>query len=197
MVVFIEGEPSKNNYRKFKVSMDVNDDYGTMKEVTYRRYYKALVEKSELPELILVDGGLGQIHAVKEVIDSLNLQDKIKVCGLVKNDKHMTNALMDGDTEEIYEIDRSSDLFHYLTYIQDEVHRFAITYHRELRSKGSISSVLDNIDGIGDTRKKQLLKKFGSIKKMSEASVEELAQVLPETVAENLKKYLEEYLKQK
>ena len=197
MVVFIEGEPSKNNYRKFKVSMDVNDDYGTMKEVTYRRYYKALVEKSELPELILVDGGLGQIHAVKEVIDSLNLQDKIKVCGLVKNDKHMTNALMDGDTEEIYEIDRTSDLFHYLTYIQDEVHRFAITYHRELRSKGSISSVLDNIDGIGDARKKQLLKKFGSIKKMSEASVEELAQVLPETVAENLKKYLEEYLKQK
>ncbi|MBQ7241041.1 MAG: excinuclease ABC subunit UvrC [Bacilli bacterium] len=195
MVVFIEGVPSKNNYRKFKVSMDVNDDYGTMKEVTYRRYYRALIEKSELPDLILVDGGLGQIHAVKEVIDSLNLQDKIKVCGLVKNDKHSTNALMDGDTEEIYEIDKTSDLFHYLTFIQEEVHRFAITYHREIRSKGSISSVLDNIDGIGTVRKKELIKKFGSVKKMSEASIEELSQILPETVAENLKKYLEEFLK--
>jgi len=197
MVCFIEGEPARNQYRKYKVSMDVNDDYGTMREVTYRRYFKALTEKTPLPELILVDGGLGQIHAVKEVIDSLYLSDKIKVCGLVKNDKHMTNALMDGDTEEVYEIDRTSDLFHYLTYIQDEVHRFAITYHRELRSKGSISSILDNIDGIGEVRKKQLLKKFGSIKKMSEASVEELASILPETIAENLKKYLEEYLKQK
>lgn len=195
MVVFIEGVPSKNNYRKFKVSMDVNDDYGTMKEVTYRRYYRALIEKSELPDLILVDGGLGQIHAVKEVIDSLNLQDKIKVCGLVKNDKHSTNALMDGDTEEIYEIDKTSDLFHYLTFIQEEVHRFAITYHREIRSKGSISSVLDNIDGIGTVRKKELIKKFGSVKRMSEATIEELSQILPETVAENLKKYLEEFLK--
>ncbi len=195
MVVFIEGEPSKNNYRKFKVSMDVNDDYGTMKEVTYRRYYRALVEKSELPDLILVDGGLGQIHAVKEVIDSLNLQDKIKVCGLVKNDKHMTNALMDGDTEKVYEIDRTSDLFHYLTFIQEEVHRFAISYHREIRSKGSISSVLDNIDGIGAVRKKELIKKFGSVKKMSEASIEELNEILPENVSINLKKYLNEFLK--
>jgi excinuclease ABC subunit C len=195
MVVFIEGVPSKNNYRKFKVSMDVNDDYGTMKEVTYRRYYRALIEKSELPDLILVDGGLGQIHAVKEVIDSLNLQDRIKVCGLVKNDKHSTNALMDGDTESIYEIDKTSDLFHYLTFIQDEVHRFAISYHREIRNKGSISSVLDNIDGIGAVRKKELIKKFGSVKKMSEASIEELKTILPENVSINLKKYLEEVLK--
>jgi len=194
MVVFIEGVPSKNNYRKFKVSMDVNDDYGTMKEVTYRRYYRALIEKSELPDLILVDGGLGQIHAVKEVIDSLNLQDRIKVCGLVKNDKHSTNALMDGDTESIYEIDKTSDLFHYLTFIQDEVHRFAISYHREIRNKGSISSVLDNIDGIGAVRKKELIKKFGSVKKMSEASIEELKTILPENVSINLKKYLEEFL---
>ena len=195
MVVFIEGVPSKNNYRKFKVSMDVNDDYGTMKEVTYRRYYRALVEKSELPDLILVDGGLGQIHAVKEVIDSLNLQDKIKVCGLVKNDKHSTNALMDGDTEKIYEIDKTSDLFHFLTFIQEEVHRFAISYHREIRSKGSISSVLDNIDGIGVIRKKELIKKFGSVKKMSEASIEELNEVLPENISVNLKKYLQDFLK--
>ena len=195
MVVFIEGVPSKNNYRKFKVSMDVNDDYGTMKEVTYRRYYRALVEKSELPDLILVDGGLGQIHAVKEIIDSLNLQDRIKVCGLVKNDKHSTNALMDGDTEEIYEIDKTSDLFHYLTFIQDEVHRFAISYHREIRNKGSISSVLDNIDGIGAVRKKELIKRFGSVKKMSEASIDELKEILPENISINLKKYLQDFLK--
>ena len=195
MVVFIEGVPSKNNYRKFKVSMDVNDDYGTMKEVTYRRYYRALIEKSELPDLILVDGGLGQIHAVKEVIDSLNLQDRIKVCGLVKNDKHSTNALMDGDTEEIIEIDKTSDLFHFLTFIQDEVHRFAISYHREIRNKGSISSVLDNIDGIGAVRKKELIKKFGSVKKMSEASIEELKTILPENISINLKQYLIDFLK--
>ena len=195
MVVFIEGVPSKNNYRKFKVSMDVNDDYGTMKEVTYRRYYRALIEKSELPDLILVDGGLGQIHAVKEVIDSLNLQDRIKVCGLVKNDKHSTNALMDGDTEEIIEIDKTSDLFHFLTFIQDEVHRFAISYHREIRNKGSISSVLDNIDGIGAVRKKELIKKFGSVKKMSEASIDELKTILPENISINLKQYLIDFLK--
>jgi excinuclease ABC subunit C len=102
---------------------------------------------------------------------------------------------MDGDTESIYEIDRTSDLFHYLTFIQEEVHRFAISYHREIRSKGSISSVLDNIDGIGAVRKKELIKKFGSVKKMSEASIEELKTILPENVSINLKKYLEEFLK--
>ena len=193
MVVYKDGKPSKNDYRKFKVSVDVNDDYHTMKEVTYRRYFRALLEKSELPELILVDGGKSQIHAVKDTLDELNLSDRIKVCGLVKNDHHRTNELLDGDTLETYEIDKTSNLFHYLTRIQDEVHRYTINYHRTLRSKGSISSLLDNIEGIGNVRKKELIKEFGSVKKMSEASVEELSRIVPENVAISLKKYLTEF----
>lgn len=193
MVVYKDGRPSKNDYRKFKVSVDVNDDYHTMKEVTYRRYFRALIEKTELPELILVDGGKSQIHAVKDTLEELNLTDRIKVCGLVKNDHHRTNELLDGDTLETYTIDKTSNLFHYLTRIQDEVHRYTINYHRTLRSKGSISSLLDNIEGIGNVRKKELIKKFGSVKKMSEASIEELSEIIPENVAISLKKYLTEF----
>ena len=193
MVVYKDGKPSKNDYRKFKVSVDVNDDYHTMKEVTYRRYFRALIEKLELPELILVDGGKSQISAVKDTLNELNLSDKIKVCGLVKNDHHRTNELLDGDTLETYEIDKTSNLFHYLTRIQDEVHRYTINYHRTLRSKGSIASVLDNIEGIGAVRKKELIKKFGSVKKMSEASIEELTEIVPENIAISLKKYLTEF----
>ena len=195
MVVFKDGSPSKKDYRKYKVSVDVNDDYHTMKEVVYRRYYKALMEKGELPELILVDGGKAQIHAVNDTLEELNLKNKIKVCGLVKNDKHATSDLMDGDTLEIYNLDRTSNLFHYLTRIQDEVHRFTINYHRTIRSKGSISSVLDNIEGIGPKRKKELIKKYGSVIKMNEASVEDLSKIVPESVAIELKKYLNEFKK--
>ena len=193
MVVYKDGKPSKNDYRKFKVSVDVNDDYHTMKEVTYRRYFRALVEKLELPELILVDGGKSQISAVKDTLSELNLSDRIKVCGLVKNDHHRTNELLDGDTLETYEIDKTSNLFHYLTRIQDEVHRYTINYHRTLRSKGSIASVLDNIEGIGAVRKKELIKRFGSVKKMSDASIEELTEIIPENIAISLKKYLTEF----
>ena len=191
MVVFKDGKPSKSDYRKFKISVDKNDDYNTMKEVIYRRYYRALIEKSELPDLILVDGGIGQINACKDTLKELNLN--IKVCGLVKNNKHRTNDLMDGDTLNIYNIDKTSNLFHYLTRIQDEVHNFTINYHRQIRSKGSISSILDNIEGIGNKRKKDLIKVYGSVKKMSEASVEELSKYLPLNVAENLKKYLTDF----
>ena len=197
MVVYKDGQPSKNDYRKYKVQVEKNDDYHTMKEVTYRRYFRALLEHSELPELILADGGITQIHAIQETLEELNLKDKIKVCGMVKNDKHRTNELLDGDTLEAYPIDRMSNLFHYLTRIQDEVHRFTINYHREIRSKGSISSILDNIDGIGNVRKKDLIKKYGSLKKISEASVEELKELLPENVAIDLKKYIEEFYKNK
>ena len=189
MVVFVDGSPDKSKYRKYKVSTDQNDDYHTMKEVIYRRYYHGLIDK-DLPELILVDGGLSQVHAAKEVLEDLNLN--IKVCGLVKNDKHRTNDLLDGDTLEIYDIDKTSNLFHYLTRMQDEVHRFTINYHRQIRSKGSIQSVLDGIDGIGAKRRKELIKRFGSVKKMSEASVDELKEVVPETVALELYKYLQE-----
>ena len=190
MVVFKNGKPAKNEYRKYKVAVDKNDDYNTMKEVVYRRYYRCLVDKLELPDLILVDGGVSQINACKSVLDELKLN--IKVCGLRKDNHHRTNELVDGDTLEVIDIPRTSDVFHYLTRIQDEVHRYTITYHKTLRDKGSIGSILDNIDGIGKMRKKELIKKYGSIKKISEASLEELKEMLPEKVAISLQRYLEE-----
>ena len=188
MVVFKNGKPSKKDYRKYKVSVDVNDDYNTMKEIIYRRFYRGLVEKTEMPDLILVDGGVSQINACKSVLNELHLN--IKVCGLRKDDHHRTNELVDGDTLKVYDIPKGSDIFHYLTRIQDEVHRFTITYHKTLRDKGSIGSILDDIDGIGNVRKKELIKKFGSIKKMKEASIEEFTGIIPEKVAKDLKNYL-------
>ena len=194
MVVFKDGKPSKNDYRKFKISLEKNDDYNTMKEVIYRRYYRMLMESSEKPDLIIVDGGENQIRATKEFLESLNLQ--IKVIGLKKNDKHRTNDLID-ENLNLISVDKTSNLFHYLTRIQDEVHRFTINYHRQIRSKGSISSILDNIEGLGDKRKKELIKKYGSLKAMSEASIESLEEIVPKTVAENLKKYLIEFKENK
>lgn len=191
MVVFVNGSPDKSKYRKYKIMEDKNDDYNTMREVIYRRYYHGLLDK-DFPELILVDGGVNQIRACKDVLNELNIN--IKVCGLVKNDKHQTNDLLDGDSLEIYDIDRTSNLFHYLTRMQDEVHRFTINYHKQIRSKGSIQSLLDNIPGIGDKRRKELIKRFGSAKKIKEASIEELTEIIPLNVAENLKKYLEKNL---
>ena len=193
MVVYEDGLPCKSKYRKYKVMVDKNDDYNTMKEVIYRRYYRALIDK-DLPDLILVDGGINQIRAAKDVLNSLNLG--IKVCGLVKNDKHRTNDLLDGDTLEIYDIDRTSNLFHYLTRMQDEVHRYTINYHRQIRSKGTISSILDNIPGIGNKRSKDLIKRFGSVKRMKEASLGELCEIIPEDIAKLLINYLENYDKQ-
>ena len=190
MVVFINGKPAKNEYRKYKVSVDKNDDYNTMKEVIYRRYYRALVDNLTMPDLILVDGGENQIRAAKEILDALKLN--IKVCGLKKDNHHKTSELIDGDTLEVIDLSKNTDVFHYLTRIQDEVHRFTITYHKTLRDKGTIASLLDNIDGIGKVRKKELIKKYGSIKKMSEASIEELREIIPENVAINLHKYLKE-----
>ena len=188
MVVFIDGKPAKNEYRKYKVSLDVNDDYNTMKEILYRRYQRAMVDKTDLPDLIIVDGGENQIRAAKEVLDMLKLN--IMVVGLKKNDKHRTNDLISSDLSVI-NIDRMSNVFHYLTRMQDEVHRFTINYHRTLRSKGSISSVLDDIEGIGPARKKQLIKKFGSVTKMKDATITELEEILPTKVAEELKEYLD------
>ena len=192
MVVYINGKPCKSEFRKYKVSVEVNDDYNTMKEIIYRRYYRALMEKSNLPELIIVDGGELQITAAKDVLESLNLP--IKVVGLKKNDKHRTNDLVDSNLETI-SIDRTSDLFHYLTRMQDEVHRYTINYHRTLRSKNSIASVLDEVEGIGPKRKKELIKKYGSLNKIKEASIEDLEKYLPLNVAKNLKEYLDIALK--
>lgn len=188
MVVFKNGLPAKKEYRKYKISIDKNDDYNTMKEVIYRRYYRALVEKTELPELILVDGGINQINACKSVLEDLELS--IKVCGLKKDDHHRTSNLVDGDTLKIYDLDKKSDIFLYLTRIQDEVHRFTITYHRTLRNNSLNKSALDNVPGIGKERKKLLLKSFGSVSKIRSASLEELKEFIPEKVAINLMEYI-------
>lgn len=184
MVVFKDGKPNKKDYRKYKIFEDKNDDYNMMKEVIYRRYQRALVEKSELPDLILIDGGINQINATLTTLKDLNLN--IKVCGLVKDDNHRTSSLLDGDTLITYEIDKTKDLFHYLTRIQDEVHRYTVTYHKTIRSKGTIASILDTVEGIGSKRKKEILKKYGSINNIKKASIEELSNILPIKVSKNL-----------
>ncbi len=183
MVVFENGKPNKNEYRKFSIAEQKNDDFNTMKEVIYRRYFRLLKERKNMPDLIIVDGGKSQITAAKEVINELNLN--IPICGLVKNNKHRTSDLMDSNYN-IINIDRSSNVFHLLTRMQDEVHNFTINYHRQIRSKGSLESILDNVEGIGNIRKKQLLKKYGSLKKMKELSVEELSEILPIEVSKKL-----------
>ena len=193
MVVYVNGLPLKKEYRKYKVSVDKNDDYNTMKEVIYRRYQKALVEKSELPDLIIVDGGVNQINAAKDILDSLNLS--ILVVGLKKDDKHSTKSLIHGNTYQEIDLSNDKNVFFYLTKIQDEVHRYTINYHKQIRSKGSIASVLDNVNNIGKVRKKQLINKYGSVKKISEASVEELTEILPEGTSIELKRYLSEWSK--
>lgn len=191
MVVFKMGKPSKNDYRKYKITNDVNDDYGTMKEVIYRRYFKVLKENLEMPDLIIVDGGIGQINVAREVISSLGL--KIEVCGLKKDDTHSTNMLLGKEPLEEIKIDKQSDLFLLLTKMQDEVHNFTISYHKNIRSKGALSSVLDNIEGIGEVRKNKLLKKYKTISKMKEAPLEELEEILPKDIAISFKDFLEEY----
>ncbi len=187
MVVFIDGVPNKNEYRKFNITNQVNDDYHTMKEVIYRRYFRLLKENKPFPDLIIVDGGKSQIKAAKETLSELNIN--IPICGLVKNNKHRTSDLMNSDYE-IIKLDRTSNVFHLLTRMQDEVHNFTINYHKQIRSKGMIESILDNIEGIGSVRKKKLLKKYGSIKKINSQSIEELSKIIPKEVAINLKNIL-------
>ena len=192
MVVFKNGKPLKNEYRKFKISVDQNDDYGTMREAIYRRYFRVLKDNLERPDLIIVDGGLGQIHAAQEVIDSLYLN--IKVVGLKKDDKHSTSKLLTSYQE--YDIDKRSNLFYLLERMQDEVHNFTISYHKQIRSKGSLESVLDPIPGIGEKRKKELLKKYKTITQIKALSKEELESILPSKVAQELYEYLQNYQKE-
>lgn len=191
MVVFVMGKPSKNDYRKFKITNDKNDDYGTMREVIYRRYFRVLKDGLEKPNLVIVDGGLGQINVAREVIRELGLD--IPVCGLKKDDKHATNVLLGFDPVVEIPIDKRSDLFLLLTKMQTEVHNFTISYHKQIRSKGALSTVLDNIEGIGEVRKKRLLKKYKIISKMKEASLEELEEILPKEVAVTFKDFLDNY----
>lgn len=188
MVVFKDGKPAKNEYRKFKISFDKNDDYSTMKEVIYRRYFRVLMDDLTRPDLIIVDGGIGQMNVAKEILDGLNL--KINLVGLRKDDKHSTDALVTFEKE--IPIEKRSNLFHYLERMQDEVHNYTINYHRQIRSKGLYASILDNVEGIGSKRKEALLKKYKTVNKLRECSVDELSQIVPRDVAINIKEILKE-----
>ena len=189
MVVFDDFIPNKDLYRKYKINTEVKDDLGAMREVLYRRYYKVLMEEEKAPDLIVMDGGELQVKVCNEILNSLNLD--IPVIGLVKDSKHRTNHIIDKNLN-VLEVKKDSKLFLFLTKIQDEVHRFAISYHRNIKAKGSLVSVLDSVPGIGSVRRKTLLKKFGSLKKMKEASIDELSDVVGRDIAIKLKEYLDE-----
>ncbi|RSJ54518.1 UvrABC system protein C [Streptococcus gordonii] len=185
MVVFVNGKPSKKDYRKYKIKTVVGpDDYASMREVIKRRYSRVIRDGLTPPDLIVIDGGQGQVNIAKEVIqEQLGLD--IPIAGLQKNDKHQTHELLFGDPLQVVELSRNSQEFFLLQRIQDEVHRFAITFHRQLRSKNSFSSQLDGIEGLGPKRKQNLMKHFKSLTKIKEASVDEIVEVgVPRAVAE-------------
>lgn len=185
MVVFVNGKPSKKDYRKYKIKTVVGpDDYASMREVIRRRYGRVQREALTPPDLIVIDGGQGQVNIAKQVIqEELGLD--IPIAGLQKNDKHQTHELLFGDPLEVVDLSRNSQEFFLLQRIQDEVHRFAITFHRQLRSKNSFSSQLDGIDGLGPKRKQNLMKHFKYLTKIKEASVDEIVEVgVPRAVAE-------------
>ncbi|MXQ73823.1 excinuclease ABC subunit UvrC [Clostridiaceae bacterium DONG20-135] len=182
MVVYKDGEPSKQDYRLFKLGQYISD-LDSMKEVVYRRYFRLLKEDGRFPDLLIMDGGSLQVSAAKEILDALEIP--LTVCGLVKDDHHRTSNLIDS-AGNILPIHRDSPLFFLLTRMQEEVHRFAISYHRRVRSKALTKSILDEVDGIGDVRKKEIWKKFKSMKQLKAATIEEIAQVVPQTVAENV-----------
>ena len=185
MVVFVNGKPSKKDYRKYKIKTVIGpDDYASMREVIRRRYGRVQREALTPPDLIVIDGGQGQVNIAKQVIqEELGLD--IPIAGLQKNDKHQTHELLFGDPLEVVELSRNSQEFFLLQRIQDEVHRFAITFHRQLRSKNSFSSQLDGIEGLGPKRKQNLMKHFKSLTKIKEASVDEIVEVgVPRAVAE-------------
>lgn len=187
MVVYDYFEKNKNLYRKYKLEVDVKDDLAAMREVLYRRYYKVLMKEEDKCDLIIVDGADNQINVAKEIINNFNLD--IEILGLKKDKHHNTYALIDSNLNEI-PLDKSSSLFLYLTSMQDEVHNFAINYHKNLRDKGIYKLSFDFIKGIGEKRKKELLKKYKSIEKLKEASIEDLCTLLPEKIAEDLYNFL-------
>ena len=191
-VVFKQAKPSKKDYRKYLIKTVVGpDDYASMQEVVRRRYSRILEEQGELPDLILTDGGKGQMEVVREVVeDELHLQ--ISIVGLAKNNRHRTSEILYGFPPQTLGIKQGTPLFHLLENIQDEVHRFAITFHREKRSKSQIASALDTIKGIGEKRKTALLKKFKSVTRIRQASLEEIAEVIGESAAKSVKESLSE-----
>ena len=187
MVVFIDGKPARKEYRKYKIkTVNGPDDYASMREVIYRRYSRVIREGLPLPDLILIDGGKGQVDVAKDVLEN-QLGIDIPIAGMAKNDKHKTNELLFGTDLAVIPLERNSPEFFLLQRIQDEVHRFAITFHRQLRSKNSFASRLDEIEGLGPKRKKMLLKEFKSLKNITAATTEELQEIgLPKNVAQNV-----------
>ena len=191
-VVFRMGKPSKKEYRKFNIkTVEGPDDYASMREVVGRRYSRLLEEGSPLPDLIITDGGKGQMEVVREVIED-DLKLNIPIAGLAKDSKHRTSELLYGFPPMTIGVKQNTPLFHLLENIQDEVHRFAITFHRDKRSKSQIASVLDNIPGIGEKRKTALLKAFKSVSRIKKASLEELTEIVGPSIAKNIQEKLKE-----
>ena len=191
-VVFRMGKPSKKEYRKFNIkTVEGPDDYASMKEVVRRRYTRCIEERSTLPDLIITDGGKGQMEVVRQVIeDELHLN--IPIAGLAKDNKHRTSELLYGFPPLTIGVKQSTSLFHLLEQIQNEVHRFAITFHRDKRSKSQIASILDDIKGVGEKRKTELLKTFKSVSRIKQATIEEIAAVVGTSVAKKIKEKLQE-----
>ena len=191
-VVFRMGKPSKKEYRKFNIkTVEGPDDYASMREVVGRRYTRLLEEGTPLPDLIITDGGKGQMEVVREVIED-ELKLSIPIAGLAKDNKHRTSELLYGFPPMTIGVKQNTPLFHLLENIQNEVHRFAITFHRDKRSKSQIASVLDNIPGIGEKRKTALLKAFKSVSRIKKASLEELAEIVGPSIAKNIQEKLKE-----
>lgn len=193
MVVFEDGKPLKNDYRKYRIkTVKGPDDYESMREVIRRRYTRVLKENATLPDLILIDGGKGQLKAAEDVLEN-ELGLLIPICGLAKDEKHRSSELLMGDPPQVIQLKRNSQEFYLLQRIQDEVHRFAITFHRQVRGKSMIQSSLDGIPGVGEKRKRKLLRHFGSVKKIKEASVEDLCHAdIPRSVAESIASHFKE-----
>lgn len=191
-VVFKKAKPSKSDYRKYNIKTVVGaDDYASMKEVVRRRYQRAIEEESPLPDLIITDGGKGQMEVVRQVMEELQLD--IPIAGLVKDRKHRTSEVLFGFPPQTIGIKQHSPLFRLLEQIQDEVHRFAITFHRDKRSKRQVASALDNIKGIGEKTKTALLKEFKSVKRIKEATIEEVSAIIGESKAKIIKEGLDNH----
>ncbi|NLQ53454.1 excinuclease ABC subunit UvrC [Streptococcus mutans] len=193
MVVFVDGKPSKKDYRKFKIKTVIGpDDYASMREVIYRRYSRVMRDGLTPPDLIIIDGGQGQVNVARDVIEN-KLGLDIPIAGLQKNDKHQTHELLFGDPLEVIPLPRNSEEFFLLQRIQDEVHRFAITFHRQLRGKNTFSSKLDGIAGLGPKRKQLLMKHFKNLPNIQKASLDDIINCgIPKNVAENIQESLRE-----
>ena len=191
-VVFKGLKPSKQDYRKYNIkTVEGTDDYASMKEVVRRRYLRMIEEQTPLPNLIITDGGKGQMEVVRQVVeDELGLH--IPIAGLAKDNRHRTNELLYGFPPQVIGMKADSELFHILTRIQDEVHRYAITFHRDKRSKQALHSELDNIGGIGIQTQKQLLKALESVKKIKEADLQTLTNIIGKSKANIIFQYFHE-----